>query len=121
MASLRAPLPVDEGAGLRSELLGVGSWSALRHHDQPRGLTKQGNRLSESRSAKTGKRETWFRPVPASIRCLGPSDGSKVKGSGPFSCSGAAGAEASGLGALEKPDRGQPLPTIRWLAECKVP
>lgn len=48
----------------------VRSWSSLRQHDQPRGRAKQGNRLPESRSAKTGKRETGFRPVPASNRRL---------------------------------------------------
>jgi hypothetical protein len=58
--------------------------------------------------------------VPASNRRLGPSVGSKVKDSGPFSYRGAAGVEASGLGPLENPDIGQLLPTIRWLAECKV-
>lgn len=64
--------------------------------------------------------ETQFRPVPASNRRLGPPNGSKVKGSGPFNYSGAAGRQASGLEPLKSPDVGQLLPTIWWLAECEV-
>lgn len=50
VASLRA-LRTERVCGANSR---VGSWSALRQHDQPGGSKKPGNRLSESRSAKTG-------------------------------------------------------------------
>lgn len=63
--------------------LWVESWSTLRQHDQPGRRSEQGNRLSESRSSKTGKRNTRLRPAPvrSGHRRVWSPVGSKVKGS----------------------------------------